>query len=138
MIRKKTQNKKVKNATKVEIDGITFRSQLEAYTYKNLKEAEIDVEYEKHRYTILAPFVYNCEKVRAMTYLPDFVGDGFIIECKGYATDAWRLRKKIVMYYLSTNEPDTIFYVVSTQKNVDALIDTLKQQKNNKICQQNL
>ena len=138
MMQIKTQNKKVKNATKVEIDGITFRSKLEAYTYKKLKEAGISIEYEKHRYTILAPFVYNNEKIRAMTYLPDFVVDGFIIECKGYPTDAWRVREKLIKYYFSTNEPDTIFYVVSTQKNVDALIDTLKQQKNNKICQQNL
>lgn len=30
---KNLKNKKVKNATKVEIDSITFRSKLEAYTY---------------------------------------------------------------------------------------------------------
>lgn len=123
---KNVQNKKVKNATKIEVDGILFRSKLEAYTYKKLKEANIDAEYEMHRYTLLPAFTFNDKNYRAMTYLPDFVGNGFIIECKGFKTDTWPLREKLFNYYLSTHTPEIKFYIVRTQKEVDELIKELK------------
>ena len=119
-------NKKVRNATKQEIDGIVFRSKLEAYTYQKLKEAGILAEYEQHRYTLLPKFVYNNSTVRAITYLPDFVGDNFVIECKGFATDSWANREKLFKYYLSLNEPNTKFYLVKNKKQVDELINKLK------------
>lgn len=119
-------NKKVKNATKIEIDEIKFRSKLEAYTYQKLKEANIQVDYELHRYTLLPKFEYNGSNIRAITYLPDFVGKDFVIECKGYANDAWANREKLFKYYLSLNEPNTKFYLVKNKKQVDELIDILK------------
>lgn len=121
------QNKKIKNATKVEIDGIKFRSKLEAFTYKKLKEANIDAEYEMHRYELLPKFKYLDENIRAITYLPDFVGNGFVIECKGFANDAWANREKLFKYYLSKYEPNTKFYLVKNQKQVIELINTLKE-----------
>jgi hypothetical protein len=83
-----TLNKKVKNATLIEYDSITFKSKLEMYCYKLLKENNISVEYEVVKFQILDPFVYNDEKVRGMIFTPDFVGDDFIIECKGFMNDA--------------------------------------------------
>ena len=120
------QNKKVRNATKQEIDGIIFRSKLEAYMYQKLKEADIKVDYELHRYTLLPAFIYDNSKIRAITYLPDFVGKDFVIECKGYANESFPLREKLFKYYLTNNEPNTNYYLVRTQKQVDELIDALK------------
>lgn len=125
---KQQTNTKVKNATRVELDGITFRSKLEAYTYKKLKEAGIIAEYEMHRYQLLPSFTYDGSKIRAITYLPDFVGDHFVIECKGFKTDSWPNREKLFKYYLSINEPETKFYVVRNQKQVDELIKQLKHE----------
>lgn len=62
-----------------------------------------------------------------MTYLPDFVGNGFIIECKGFSTDTWPLREKLFKYYLSNNMPNIKFYVVRNQKEVDKLITELRK-----------
>lgn len=129
-MKKKSQNKKVRNATKIEFDGIKFRSKLEMYTYKKLKEANIFTEYEQHRYELLPAFVFHGKKVRAMTYLPDFVGKGFVIECKGFANDAFPLRKKLFEFWLSNNAPNMEYYIVRTQKEVDAMIDELKTIKN--------
>lgn len=123
---KKNQNKKIKNATPIEADGIKFRSKLELYTYKKLKEANIMTEYEQHRYELLPAFVFHGKKVRAMTYLPDFVGKGFIIECKGFSNDAFPLRKKLFEFWLSVHEPETQYHIVRTQKEVDQLVETLK------------
>lgn len=123
----KKKEGRVKNATPNEYDGIKFRSKLETYTYKKLKEANIKAEYEKHRFDLLPAFIFNEQKIRAITYLPDFVGFGFIIECKGFPNEAWPLREKLFKYYLSNSMPNFKFYVVHTQKEVDAMIKEIKQ-----------
>lgn len=127
---KQSQNKKIKNATPIEADGIKFRSKLELYTYKKLKEANIVTEYEQHKYELLPAFIFHGKKIRAITYLPDFVGKGFIIECKGFANDAFPLRKKLFEFWLSVHEPETQYHVVRTQKEVDQLVETLKSLNN--------
>jgi len=75
---------------------------------------------------LLPKFVYNGETIRAITYLPDFVGKDFIIECKGFANDAWPNREKLFKYYLSQHLPHVKFYVVKTQKQVLELVNNLK------------
>ena len=120
----KRKKGKVKNATPNIYDGIKFRSKLETYTYKKLKEANIYSEYEQHRYELLPAFTFQGSKIRAITYLPDFVGDNFIIECKGFPNEAWPLREKLFKYYLKDTEYK--FYIVHTQKEVDKLISELK------------
>lgn len=125
--KKKTKNKGlVKNATPNTFDGIKFRSKLETYTYKKLKEAKIHAEYEQYKFELLPAFIYNNSKVRAITYLPDFVGENFIIECKGFPNDAFPLKEKLFKYLLLNRLPDKIYYVVHNQKQVDELIEKLK------------
>ena len=130
MVRKRTKKEgKVKNATPTQLDGIKFRSKLEAYTYKKLKEANIYAEYEQYRYILLPSFIFENRTVRAITYLPDFVGSNFIIECKGFPNEAWPLREKLFKYYLTNNMPNYSFYLVRNQKQVDELIKKLKDEK---------
>ena len=122
---KKKQTKgRVKNATPNVYDGIKFRSKLETYTYKKLKEAKIPAHFE-----LIPKFEYNGEKVRAMTYLPDFVGKDFIIECKGLMGDSFPLRWKIFKYTLMQSKANYKLYLVRNQKQVDAMIDELKTKK---------
>ena len=130
MVRKRTKKEgKVKNATPTQLDGIKFRSKLEAYTYKKLKEANIYAEYEQYRYILLPSFIFENRTVRAITYLPDFVGNNFIIECKGFPNEAWPLREKLFKYYLTNNMPNYSFYLVRNQKQVDELVKVLKDGK---------
>ena len=131
-MRKQTKKKsegRVKNATPNTVDGIKFRSKLESYTYKKLKEANIYADYEQHRYELLPAFEFSGKKIRAITYLPDFVGHDFIIECKGFPNEAWPLREKLFKYYMNRFLPNHRFYLVHTQKEVDAMIDELKTNK---------
>ena len=121
---------KVKNATPTQLDGIKFRSKLEAYTYKKLKEANIYAEYEQYRYMLLPSFIFENKTVRAITYLPDFVGSNFIIECKGFPNESWPLREKLFKYYLTNNMPNYSFYLVRNQRQVDELIKKLKDENN--------
>lgn len=124
---KKKSQGKVRNATPNIYDGIKFRSKLETYTYKKLKEAGIDTEYESTHFELIPKFEYNGEKVRAMTYLPDFVGKNFIIECKGLVTDSFPLRWKIFKYYLKQENKDYKLFLVRNQKQVDEMVNELSK-----------
>lgn len=90
--RKKSEGR-VKNATPNICDGIEFKSKLETYCYQQLKKHNIQAEYEGIRFEILPSFTYQGEVIRRMSYTPDFVGDGFIIECKGMLGES--LKNKI-------------------------------------------
>ena len=87
--KKTTENKKVRNATENVYDGITFKSKLETYVYKQLKAHNLKAEYEPIKFELIPSFVFCGEKIRAMTYTPDFVGDYFIIEAKGKPNDVF-------------------------------------------------
>lgn len=131
MIRKKTEKVgKVRNATPTEVDNIKFKSKLEAYTYLQLKKAGIEAEYEPTHFTLIPAFIYNNEKVRKMTYLPDFVGKDFIIECKGLITDSFPLRWKVFKYILHLSGAKYNLYLVRNQVQVNNLIKTLKEKQN--------
>lgn len=80
--RKNSVNKKVKNATPVQIDGILFKSKLEGYVYSRLKEEKLKAEYEPIKFELIPSFQFQDKKIRPMTYTPDFVGNNFIIEAK--------------------------------------------------------
>lgn len=67
-----------------------------------------------------------------MTYLPDFVGDDFIIECKGLITDSFPLRWKIFKYILMQQNSKYRLYLVRNQKQVDELVNMLRDEKHTK------
>lgn len=130
MARKRTKKEgKIKNAQPNVYDGIKFRSKLETYTYKKLKEAGIKAEYEPIHFELIPKFEYQGEKVRAMTYLPDFVGKDFIIECKGLIGDSFPLRWKIFKYTLMKQNSNYKLYLVRNQKQVDELVKKLRDEK---------
>ena len=120
---------KVRNVTPTEVDGIKFKSKLEAYTYTKLRDAGVEAHYESEHFTLIPAFIYNTEKVRKMTYLPDFVGNDFIIECKGMITDSFPLRWKIFKYILHLTGKKYELYLVRNQKQVDQMVEELKLKK---------
>ena len=61
MRRKKTYNKKVRNATATTFNGIKFKSKLEKFTYQCLRVAGIPFQYEQVRFTIIDKFKYPGE-----------------------------------------------------------------------------
>jgi len=119
-------NRKVRNATVIEYDGHMFKSKLEYRTYKAFQEANIPVGYERKTFTLIDSFTYNNEKIRRITITPDFDGDGFILETKGFATDIFKLRWKLFKNYLCTNGLYYDLYMPRTMKDVHACIKVIK------------
>ena len=134
-------------AKKVIYDGITFASGLEKYMYRALKKAKVKAKYEGRTYTIQSGFEFNMDsyerqsngkgefknrgnkKILPIKYTPDFIGDGFIIECKGRANESFPMRWKLFKGYVNTVQPYVTLYKPQNQKECDQVIELIT--KNN-------
>lgn len=135
-------NKKVKNATSTEYDGIKFKSKLEVTIYKALKEKGLDPLYECNKYILqegfrpLKPYYIkgSCPKtangyakIIQISYTPDFVvkyGDNILfIEAKGKQNDSYPIKRKLFLKYLE-DIPNAYFMEVYSKKD---LVESLKQ-----------
>ena len=132
---------------KVMYDGITFASGLEKYMYQALKKAKIKADYEGKTYTLIDGFEFETssyerqsngkgqfvdrgnKKILPIKYTPDFIGDGFIIECKGRANESFPLRWKLFKKVVSSEHPHVIIYKPQNQKECDRVIELINKRK---------
>lgn len=123
---KKEVNKKIKNATRVEVDGIKFRSKLEAFCYNQLKLNGLEAKYEEETFVLQEAFTYQDldkeKKIRPITYTPDFTSKDFIIECKGFHNDVWPMKVKMFMRHLVDNNDKRMFFTVKNQGEIKKCI----------------
>lgn len=129
------ENKKIKNATKKEYNGIQFKSLVEVSVYKHLLSLGLNPEYEKNKYVIWQGFkpqipfynqnkkkelVLQDKKIIDITYTPDFTfkykSIFVILEIKGFENDTFPIKKKMFRNYLEVNLPNAIFFEVRTIK----------------------
>jgi len=135
---------------KVTADRIQFASGLEKYMYLALKQAGIPALYEGQTFELIESFDFPFEcyercangkgvyknrgnrKILNMKYTPDFVGKGFIIECKGRANESFPLRWKIFKKLIAERRlgPFTL-YKPQNQKECDETVRLILQSKNN-------
>ena len=143
--KKRSNNKKVRNATAKVYKGIKFRSKLELFTYKKLEDAGIAALYEKKKYVLMEGFrfeseaiecnskreyVENTTKVRDITYTPDFVdpNNEWIIEVKGFANDVFPVKWKLFKKHLQAlNEDTPVLFLPRNQKQVLETIEIIKE-----------
>lgn len=135
------KKKRVINANKTTVDGIKFASALEAYMYKALKKAKIKAEYEGEQFILIEGFFFDMDcyersakrefanrgrkRLLPIKYTPDFVGDGFIIECKGRALRDFPMRWKLFKKWMCINRPETVLFKPQNKKDCDAVIEIL-------------
>jgi len=98
----------------LEYKGVKYRSQLEVKTAEVLDALHIPFEYESRKLILQEGFrcPYQKDKVRSVTYTPDFIIGPIMLECKGFETPEWKIKKKLLLKYLSENEPDVIFHQI--------------------------
>ena len=123
-------NQKVRNATRVEYDGVQFRSKLERYMYQQLKEANIQFKYEEEKFILIPAFEYMGEKIRACTYLPDFIvtyaTKKCVLEPKGMQTEVWKIKFKMIKKYLKDSGLNYPIFIVRNQQQCREVIDKIK------------
>jgi|TARA_R100000353_G_C6501194_1_gene194231 hypothetical protein len=135
------------NAKKITVDGITFASGLERYMYQALKKAKIPAVYEGHTYEIFPAFHFDMfayercangkgdykdrghKKILNISYTPDFMGQGFIIECKGRANESFPLRWKMFKRYVMSHLPGVKLYKPQNQKECDETVRLILESK---------
>ncbi len=138
-----TVNKKVINAKTIVCDNISFKSKLELYAYKKLKEANLEFQYESKTFTLWEGFkptnvsyfkpnsdnlmVINNTKVQNTTYTPDFVGNGWIIEVKGKENDIYPLKCKMFRKLIEDSGEYKLFLEPHSQKQVDECIQIISK-----------
>jgi hypothetical protein len=136
------------NSKKITVDGITFASGLEKYMYQALKNADISAVYEGKTYIVFPEFEFpnisieRCangkgeyknrgeKKILPIKYTPDFIGDDFIIECKGRANESFPLRWKMFKKHVSIELPHVTIYKPQNQKECDKTVELILNSQN--------
>ena len=108
-----------------------------------LKKAKIKCRYEVETYELIPGFMFKNnsyerqsngkggyiergnKKVRAITYTPDFTGEGFIIECKGRANESFPIRWKLFKRYVAKNMPEVTLYKPQTKKECEETVQLI-------------
>jgi len=112
LTKKSEGNKKVRNATKIEHDGVKYDSKLEFYLASELKKHGITYEFQKC-FLLQEGFTYRGAKIRPMTLTVDFWLPQFdlIVDSKGWFTDTSTLKFKLLRKALKDmgEEPEICF-----------------------------
>lgn len=141
-------NRKIRNATPVTVDGITFRSKLESNVYLYLKSKGITPQFEPERFILTDDipigtiryydrigrnYIRVMRKPRPITYTPDmsftYRGYKIYVEVKGYMNDTFPLKAKMFLSYLA-KQPNDIPYVYAVIRSITE-IDYLLNDINN-------
>ena len=148
-MRKRRKKNGPVRSKKVVFDGITFASGLERYMYQVLKKAKIKAKYEGETFTLINGFEFEIDsyerqsngkgefknrgdkKILPIKYTPDFIGNEFIIECKGRANESFPMRWKLFKRMINISRPYVTLYKPQNQKECDQVIELIT--KNNKI-----
>lgn len=138
------ENRKIRNATEIEQDGIKFRSKLELRVYNYLKSVGINPKYEPEaivlwegkRFTVPyydrygKRFMRITRKPASVKYTPDFIfeyNDCLVyLEVKGFKNDVANYKIKLFRDWLEGFEDEKLCYaVVYTIRDVKTLLEDL-------------
>lgn len=148
-----TTNRKIRNATPTEYDGIKFKSKTEVMVYKTLLQSGFKPIYEPTKYPVwrgFKPFVptykpdktgnlkLEGKKVLDITYTPDFIFMApdnktvIIIEAKGgFLNDTYPIKEKLFRGYLENlqkvSHQPTMFFQVRSKSQVLQAIKIIKE-----------
>tara|TARA_R110000803_G_C11916709_1_gene313876 strand:- start:308 stop:784 length:477 start_codon:yes stop_codon:yes gene_type:complete len=133
--------------------GIAYKSGLEKNMAMLLDSAGIEFEYEAKTFEVVESFKFDFDcyerqangkgeminrgrkKVQGIKYTPDFIGEGFIIETKGYANESFPIRWKLfkrMLFEQTANDihkvPLTI-YKPQTVSECEEVIKLIKERR---------
>ena len=142
---------RIKNVKATSVDGIKYRSRLEAFASIELRKSKIKFNYEKEKFVLMDKFKYegvSIEKrkrkgklvydqapqsIRSITYVPDFTNlkQGWIIEVKGLKSDVFNVKWKLFKQYLAKNNLNYDLYMPGSKKQILQTIKIIKEKNGN-------
>ena len=143
-MKKRTKTPKKRSAKKRNLGR--YASSIEKYCATQLKEHKISFDYEEHTFELMEKFNYpnkyfkmtpkrkdmadrTGRVVLPIKYTPDFIGDGFIIECKGRANESFPMRWKLFKRFINRCYPHVTLYKPQNQKECDQVIELIIKNK---------
>ena len=137
------------NHVRSNYDGKEFKSKLELFCYKLLKDSELEFSYEGESFVLEQSFTHvgrygkkgtkafsikDKQHIREITYTPDFVSHKhrFIIETKGFVPSqhSFHIRFKLFLKHLAnSNMGDYAIYIPRNQGDVKAVINDIISRK---------
>lgn len=149
MAYKRRRGKSIVKSKKKDLSfgGVTYKSSLERTMGILLTEAGIPFQYEPERLQVLEGFDFPFEsyerqsngkgdminrggkKVLGITYTPDFIGEGFIIETKGYANESFPMRWKLFKKWITEkySPEDIVIYKPQKISECEEVVKLIKQ-----------
>lgn len=145
-------NKKVRNARKTVVDGIKFKSGIEALCYQKLVDNGFFPEYENKRFTLFEGFKLRnnlhvfaprslkrsrahelmeeyTKSILPITYTPDFYlnvnGKNVFIEVKGKPNDVYPLKRKMYLCAMNEGTDEAYFFEPHNEAQINQLIEIL-------------
>ncbi len=147
-MRRKTKKKRGPVVAKrISYDGHNFASGLERYMYMALKKAKIKSKYEGETFVLINGFHFENEsyerqanskgdftnrgskRILPIKYTPDFIGDDFIIECKGRPNESFPIRWKLFKRLMTEQFPGYVLFKPQNQKECDRVVEIILQKK---------
>ncbi len=127
--KQKSENRKIKNAQKKEVDGIVFDSLLEAQVYERLKESGLPFVYQVE-FILLEAFTFQGKQIQPWRHRVDFEiimqDSSLLVEVKGFANDVYPYKLKMLRRFLATEyehaQRRRYILFVHTKKELDALM----------------
>lgn len=107
---------------KTVINGVKYDSELEAHFAQTALLVGLPFLHHAKTFTVQEGFVYRGEKVRPITYTPDFTTDKWVVEVKGFANDIWPVRRKMFLRYLYDNNFNIDFRELRNKQEIEAFI----------------
>ena len=101
-------SERIVNVHSKDYNGRHYRSTLEAKTAEVLDQLNIPYSYEEKKIELLEGFrsPFQAKKVQSINYIPDFMLGRIMLECKGFETPEWKLKKN--KNHLQTMELDRL------------------------------
>ncbi len=117
-----------------------FRSKLEAECWELLKKSKLHFEYEPWSVTLFDDFVADMDTfqrwgkkfkkanpiVRGPKYTPDFVGENWVIETKGYLHPRQALVWKLFRKWVHDNKKNWLLFMPHNKKEIKQCINIIK------------
>jgi hypothetical protein len=147
---KRKKGQSISKAKKYSFQGVEYKSGLEMYMAKVLSENDLEFRYEPTRFSLQESFHFEGEvyerqanskgdyiqrgqkKVLPITYTPDFIGEGFIIETKGYANESFPLKWKMFKRLVQDTLEGVVLYKPQNRKECDTTIELILKHRNEK------
>jgi len=120
-------NNKIKNATKIESEGVKYDSKLELYMADLLRQVNIPFEFQK-KFVLQDKFRYNGEAIREIRMVIDFwlPEHNMLIDTKGFQMADNKIKWKMLKCKLSEEPSPPVIVLPKNKKECQCLVLELK------------